>query len=137
MGLPEAVGIGAFAGALDGFLMPGLHLPLYAAMLFAPLHLITLIAVVYGVPGREGEMSTCRSCRAPIVWAITAQGYRMPVNEKPAADGNLAIDPLSKSSGFLAARYLKKDDELRPGEWRGTSHFATCPNAGEHRKGHR
>lgn len=53
MGLPEAVGIGAFTGVLDGFLMGGLHLPLYAAMLFATLHLAALVAVVYGVPGKK------------------------------------------------------------------------------------
>jgi hypothetical protein len=67
--------------------------------------------------------STCRSCGAEIIWAETITGSRIPV------------DATMGATVFT----------LRPGAMSGmppvfvavkpyTSHFATCPNADEHRK---
>lgn len=63
--------------------------------------------------------ATCRSCGAEIVWAITKSGKRMPLDADPVTglgvfvfDNGYAVDP----------------PPLR------RSHFATCPNADEHRK---
>jgi hypothetical protein len=75
-------------------------------------------------------MSTCLSCHAPIVWGVTGTGKRIPVDPDPVADGNLAIGPES----VPRIRYLQKDDTVRTSEWRGVSHFATCPDARLHRK---
>lgn len=75
-------------------------------------------------------MSTCLSCRKPVIWGITDAGKRIPVDPDPVADGNLAIGPENPPR----VRYLQKDDTTRPSEWRGVSHFATCPDAGKHRK---
>lgn len=55
----------------------------------------------------------CRSCQALIVWFRTAAGKRMPVNAETTRPQD-------------AAHQL----DLK----RHTSHFATRPNANEHRK---
>ncbi len=73
---------------------------------------------------------TCRSCSAPIFWALTENGKRMPLDLEPVAGGV-----------FYVA--MGRDGELRchtgeaPGFVRYTSHFATCPSAAEHRRSQR
>lgn len=64
----------------------------------------------------------CKSCGADIIWAETDKGKKVPLNAKPekrfvshtlfASDGSMTVG--------LHDTYL--------------SHFATCPNAAEHRK---
>lgn len=89
----------------------------------------------------------CRSCHAPIDWAykeltegVTADGY---IGERPKSNpidhgsvddpaGNLAV--WRDGQGVLRYRYLRKGDELRPGEHRGISHFATCKDREQWRK---
>lgn len=69
-------------------------------------------------------MNACRSCHAPIEWATTHKGKKMPI--EPVPYGNLAV---SKSLlGDLVVTYV--------GNGKGThaSHFGTCPYASEHRK---
>lgn len=66
--------------------------------------------------------SRCSSCGAEIIWTVTAAGKRMPVDSAPvgkvtvlrtnAAD---ALTPLSRQVDHFV------------------SHFATCPNAQQHR----
>lgn len=68
--------------------------------------------------------STCRSCGAPVMWATTESGKRIPLNVWPADNGNLVINhdglAVAPSKGpRRAARY--------------TTHFTNCPNAGRHR----
>lgn len=63
----------------------------------------------------------CRSCGAPIIFAATEQGKTMPVDAapqkrvllEPAAEG---LPPIAR----VVDTYV--------------SHFATCPNAAQHRK---
>lgn len=72
----------------------------------------------------------CRSCDAPIVWAKTEQGKRIPLDVAPVL--RLAVDAglfvihageearvLPRENGHLVARQ---------------SHSATCPNAAGHRR---
>jgi hypothetical protein len=59
----------------------------------------------------ERRITRCRSCQEQIIWFKTAAGKNMPVD----AD---TVEP--------------DDDELDLD--RHTSHFATCPNANQHRK---
>lgn len=63
-------------------------------------------------------MSACKSCGAPIVWAVTLTGKRMPLDEKP--EKRFVLDRDGKCS--LLYTY--------------TSHFASCPQAAQHRRGH-
>lgn len=95
------------------------------------------------------EQAKCRSCKQPIRWAITEKNARrIPLDLEPADDGNIvetgATDP---STGAPIVRYLKKSEgvtwptmalvlggqEPEP-QARYVSHFATCPNADQHRK---
>ena len=75
----------------------------------------------------------CRSCGAPIVWAITDDEQRkMPVDAAPVTDGNVR---LSLVDGRLIAKVVGKDHESRNAPiptYR--SHFSTCADAGRWRK---
>ena len=74
-------------------------------------------------------MSTCTSCQAPIVWGThSISGKAIPLDPDPVETGNLAVRPGAQ------VRYLTKDGQPEPGEWRAVSHFATCPHAKLHRK---
>lgn len=78
-------------------------------------------------------MSACRSCGAEIFWAETAGGKRMPVDADPVPDGNVIVE--DRPGDGLRATVLEPgalmlDD---PGLPRYVSHFATCPNASQHR----
>lgn len=75
----------------------------------------------------------CRSCAAPIVWATTPAGRLIPIDAQPVDDGNVAVHR-SLDGVHMYARVLKVGEEPEPGEGRGTSHFATCPNADAHRR---
>ncbi len=51
----------------------------------------------------SASMSSCRSCKAPIVWARTEHGRSIPVDPIARPDGNLE---LIRTSGVLIARVL-------------------------------
>lgn len=70
-------------------------------------------------------MSECRSCGAPITWAITDNGKRIPLDAEPAPNGNLIL-----VDGV--ARTPRIDDDVPFLQY--VSHFATCPNAQQHRR---
>jgi hypothetical protein len=75
----------------------------------------------------------CESCQAPIVWAKTPTGARMPVNPAPDATGNIVLSDGPKPGDPPLAVVTHMSQALdRP---RYKSHFATCPNAKLHRKG--
>lgn len=79
---------------------------------------------------RDTGITRCRSCKAPIVWAQTWRGNRMPVDAVPVqADegGNLYFE-----AGVV--RHVLPGIVLDPAIDLFTSHFATCPNADEWRK---
>ena len=71
--------------------------------------------------------AACRSCGAPIIWAETVNGKRMPLDEDPDPAGKFTLD---EEHNPPVAEYAKPDAK---GEL-FTSHFATCPNAAEHRR---
>lgn len=71
-------------------------------------------------------MSVCRSCGAEIVWALTASGKRMPLDAQslPLPPGRFILSgddpPVATPLRVVTSTYV--------------SHFATCPNASQHRK---
>jgi hypothetical protein len=75
-------------------------------------------------------MSRCRSCQAEIVWAVTDTGKRMPLDAEP-------VSAAHRPSGLFV---LDEGGEhplaftLAAGQPLYRSHFATCPNADQHRK---
>lgn len=71
-------------------------------------------------------MSRCRGCDAPIIWATTRLGSRMPLDEEPTRQGNMVL-----LRG--EARHATEDDRaLRRPIY--ASHFETCPKSGEWRR---
>lgn len=67
-------------------------------------------------------MATCSSCGAEILWTITANGARMPVDVKPT--GKAVV--LRTNPGDALTPYSRVVDAF-------VSHFATCPQAARHR----
>lgn len=86
-------------------------------------------------PPRDGQ-KPCRSCGAPMVFVKTIFGKRIPLDVEPNMEkGNVVV-----ANGV--AIYIsgpKREGEARVVAERVglrlyTSHFATCPDAAEHRK---
>lgn len=61
----------------------------------------------------------CRSCGASIIWAITKNGKRIPLDAKPEVRM-----VLEEHEDTPVARSVEAF----------TAHFASCPNAAQHRK---
>jgi hypothetical protein len=72
----------------------------------------------------------CKSCNAPIFWARTDKGRAMPLDLKPVAGASIIV---TGPTTDLRAHVLK-DGEVDHGFVRYTSHFATCPQAKQHRR---
>lgn len=83
---------------------------------------------------KQPRVARCRSCNRPVYWAKTRGGKSMPVDAAPAPDGNIFLS-VSKATGALSAIAIGPGTARPPGRNRYTSHFATCPNADEHRNG--
>ncbi len=76
----------------------------------------------------------CRSCGASILWVeMATTKRRMPVDAAPDREnGNVEVTP----KGF--ANVITDETVLAEARAKGllhVSHFATCPNAKQHRKG--
>jgi len=76
-------------------------------------------------------MSTCRSCPAEVIWAITTKDRMMPVDVEPNPDGNVEItyDGLGRAHAVVHGQTPMTMDGVMH-----MSHFVTCPNADEWRK---
>lgn len=78
--------------------------------------------------------STCRSCQAAVLWAVTHNGKRMPVDAEPVEGGNIK---LRREGDKVIAEFPGKEhpalfeDNNRA---RYVSHFSTCPESTEWRK---
>lgn len=77
-------------------------------------------------------MSKCKSCGAEIKWILTHSGKKMPVDKRPVPyrtdpSGSLLLVTMN---GVVERGTL----DLDSGQAGYVSHFATCPNANEHRK---
>lgn len=89
-------------------------------------------------------MSTCKSCGASVLWAVTQNDKAIPIDPTPVANGNIELErlPLRRANGrraettYRAIVHGKAEAggvDLFGGE-RYVSHFSTCPNAESHRK---
>lgn len=83
----------------------------------------------------------CRSCKQPVIWVVTEASEKkaarkMPLDADPenpvkalrVDDGNIIFTGKQNDDGVYIVRYVGK------GVNRFRSHFATCPQAGEHRR---
>lgn len=82
--------------------------------------------------------AVCRSCRAPIVWAATLNGKRIPLDKSPDPDkGDIFVAACSNEKGRLLAIGIAnltekaRESAKRQGVQLRTSHWATCPHAKE------
>ncbi|MEU4590023.1 hypothetical protein [Micromonospora aurantiaca (nom. illeg.)] len=73
----------------------------------------------------------CRTCRAAIIWTSTVNGKDMPVDEEPAAGGNLALSTDDK--GRLVSRVVPAHLAFGRTDLR-LSHFVRCPQADKWRR---
>lgn len=87
-------------------------------------------------PGkRDDDMRRCKSCGAPIVWIKMAGGKSMPCD----ADQVLYWQQAGGSQKIVTPNGEVLSAELRGDPDKATgigyiSHFATCPNADQHRR---
>jgi hypothetical protein len=72
-------------------------------------------------------MSQCRSCKAELLWCKTLTGKNIPVDLVPVPGGNIEIQ-------VVKGKQVVVVHESNPDITRYVSHFATCPNAKEHRR---
>lgn len=82
-------------------------------------------------------MAQCRSCLAPIFWAVTKNGKLIPVDLHTSLDGNVEITP-TPGDGPPAATVHAQPPVVTTGTLHHT-HFTTCKYARDHRnpRGHR
>jgi len=67
---------------------------------------------------RALDSGNCKSCGAAILWVVMGTGARMPLDPKPQK--LVTLDDMPEARGYVHDCYA--------------SHFATCPNAAQHRK---
>lgn len=76
----------------------------------------------------------CRSCEAPIVWAVTAAGRAMPLDPDPTPDGNVVSDGRDEQGRVQVIVFAKPADVPADRPLRYASHFVSCPDADQHRR---
>lgn len=80
--------------------------------------------------------SRCSSCGAAIIWCVAPSGRRMPVDAEPTDGGNLEVTEVtSEPNKPPEPRCLNVSSADRTGKALHKSHFATCPQSSQHRKG--
>lgn len=76
------------------------------------------------------RISHCRSCDAEVIWCHTAKS-KIPMDAKPIENGNLVILYELGSEPTVESYH----PGLHLGQKRYQSHFVSCPQANQHRKG--
>ncbi len=78
-------------------------------------------------------MSRCRSCGADVIWVRTERERKMPLDSLP-------VDSTGRNL-FVLRDHASSEGPLAIAAWglahtepHYVSHFATCPNADEHRR---
>lgn len=76
----------------------------------------------------------CTTCGKLVVWAYTTSGKRMPVDPEPVNGGNVVLVTGNQQpeAQVLGAAEVARRAGL--GLRCHTSHFATCPQAAQHRR---
>jgi hypothetical protein len=80
-------------------------------------------------------MAECKSCRANVRWVtLQPSGKRNPIDPSPAPTGNIklvGVNDWTQEAVVLSG--LTLDQARANGTPLYLSHFATCPNAKQHR----
>lgn len=84
------------------------------------------------------KRSHCSSCGAPLIWAQTINGRAIPLDPVETPErGNLRRIGRTPEAAMVVEVIPRSEIGQTPlgePEERYVSHFATCPNASEHRK---
>lgn len=83
-------------------------------------------------PISDAATTTCRSCRATIVWTMSSAGRKMPVDAEPVDGGNV-IARGDHDQG-LPVVVVTRNGDPPPSGPTYTSHFATCAQADKWRR---
>lgn len=98
------------------------------------------------------KTATCRSCHAPIQWALTRKGHRMPLNTVPVEATQHGAQVVLTGLAYLQCLPLEAAVEeialmeglntkaartlIEQGDYEAfTSHFSTCEHGHEWRTG--
>lgn len=83
----------------------------------------------------RARLGPCKSCRAAIWWAVTIHDKSTPMDADPSEDGCWVVDGTTENG----APRVRLSEPLTdpPKTSRFKSHWATCPNADQHRKRNR
>jgi len=74
----------------------------------------------------------CKSCHARIWWAVTIAGRSTPMDADPHHEGEWVIDGETENGAPKVRPHAPLLDP--PSLERFQPHWATCPNADQHRK---
>lgn len=84
-------------------------------------------------------MARCRSCGAPIRWAVTTHGRMMPLDAEPNPDGNVTFTGRRRPSRAGDAPEVhvhavgQRGLDVEDAPDRYMPHHATCPQADDWR----
>jgi len=81
-------------------------------------------------------VSACRSCGAPVLWAVTTSGRRIPLDAAPAPDGAIVATGryVPTDRGATMEVVVDRQASLLDVEARWVPHWATCPHADDWRR---
>lgn len=83
------------------------------------------------------KLTSCKSCRAAIAFVRLPSGRRLPINPTPTDNGNVHVTGSHLDTEPAARVINSQTDSLFDNAATTptyTSHFATCPNANQHRR---
>jgi hypothetical protein len=76
------------------------------------------------------SVGTCRSCGAPIIWAMSSMtGKNMPLDAEPTDEGTMLL-----KDGIVTPEKRATLPFLATNPKRHMAHFAKCPQANEWRR---
>lgn len=71
-------------------------------------------------------MSNCRTCGAAMLWALTKNGKRIPLDAEPNPAGNVELSRVGEGVPFAT---VHKGPPGMFDDWEAwMPHHATCPN---------
>lgn len=82
-------------------------------------------------PSPNPQESQCRWCGRKVFWLNHERtGKRAPIDAYPSPNGNVGINQENGTYRIITAQ-MSLEDMFSTGRY--TNHWATCPEAGEHR----